>query len=210
MTRLLVVDDYPIVRAGIKEFLSDQQEFTVAGEAGSGADAVRMVRESDWDVVLLDISLPDMKDIEALTQIKRVKPEQPVLMLITRLEDEYAVNLLRAGASGYLSKECTPEALLSAIRTVASGRRCISQELGEQLAANLNGDGHKPPHTELSQREFQIFCKLASGLAVSQVADELFLSVKTISTYRSRVLEKMNMKTNAHLTYYAIKHGLIQ
>ena len=209
MTRLLVVDDYPIVRAGIKEFLSDQQEFTVAGEAGSGADAVRMVRESGWDVVLLDISLPDMKDIEALTQIKHVKPEQPVLMLITRLEDEYAVNLLRAGASGYLSKECTPEALLSAIRTVASGR-CISQELGEQLAANLNGDGHKSPHTELSQREFQIFCKLASGLAVSQVADELFLSVKTISTYRSRVLEKMNMKTNAHLTYYAIKHGLIQ
>ena len=209
MARLLVVDAYPMVRAGIKEFLGDHQEFIVAGEAGSGADAVRMVRASTWDVVLLDISLPDMKGIEALTQIKRIKPEQRVLMLTMHPEDQYALNLLRAGASGCLSKECTPEALLSAIRTVASGRRYISPVLGEQLVGRLNGEGHNAPHTELSQREFQIFCKLAGGKAVSRVADELLLSVTTVSTYRSRVLEKMNMKSNANITYYAIKHGLI-
>jgi DNA-binding NarL/FixJ family response regulator len=209
MARLLVVDAYPIVRAGIKEFLGDHQEFIVAGEAGSGADAVRMVRASTWDVVLLDISLPDMKGIEALTQIKRIKPEQRVLMLTMHPEDRYALNLLRAGASGHLNKECTPKALLSAIRTVASGRRYISPVLGEQLVGRLNGEGHNAPHTELSQREFQIFCKLAGGKAVSRVADELLLSVTTVSTYRSRVLEKMNMKSNANITYYAIKHGLI-
>ena len=210
MTRILVVDDHEIVRAGLKELLSIYHEFTVAGEAGSGADAVKMVREANWDIVLLDISMPDMNGIEALTQIRRIKPEQPVLILTMHPEDQYAVNLLRAGANGYLRKECSPEMLVAAIRTVASGRRYISPALGDQLAGELDGEGHKAPHTELSDREFQVFCKLAAGQAVSQIADELFLSVKTVSTYRSRILEKMGMKTNANITYYAIKHGLIQ
>jgi len=210
MTRLLVVDDHQIVRAGLKSLLSDYKEFTVAGEAGSGVDAVKMVREANWDVVLLDISMPDMNGIEALTQIKRMKPELPVLILTMHPEDQYAINMLRAGASGYLCKHSTPEALISAIRTVLSGRRYISPELGDQLAGELEGEEHNAPHTELSDREFQVFCKLANGQAVSDVADELFLSVKTISTYRARILEKMHIKSNAHITYYAIKHGLIQ
>lgn len=210
MTRILVVDDHEIVRAGLKELLSTYHEFTVAGEAGSGADAVKMVREANWDVVLLDISMPDMNGIEALTQIRRIKPEQPVLILTMHPEDQYAVNLLRAGANGYLRKECSPEMLVAAIRTVASGRRYISPALGDQLAGELDGEGHKAPHTELSEREFQVFCKLAAGQAVSEVADELFLSVKTVSTYRARILDKMRIKSNAHITYYAIKHGLIQ
>ena len=210
MTRILVVDDHEIVRAGLKELLSIYHEFTVAGEAGSGADAVRMVREANWDVVLLDISMPDMNGIEALTQIRRIKPEQPVLILTMHPEDQYAVNLLRAGANGYLRKECSPEMLVAAIRTVAAGRRYISPALGDQLAGELDGERHKAPHTELSEREFQVFCKLAAGQAVSEVADELFLSVKTVSTYRARILDKMRIKSNAHITYYAIKHGLIQ
>ena len=209
MTRLLVVDDHEIVRAGIKQLLSDHEEFTVAGEAASGADALKMVHDADWDVVLLDISMPDMNGIEVLTHIKRTKPEQKVLILTVHPEDQYAVNLLRAGASGYLRKDCTAEALVSAIRTVASGRRYISPALGDQLAAELDGEGPKELHTILSQREFQIFCKLAAGQPMSAIADELFLSVKTVSTYRTRILEKMRIKTNAHITYYAIKHGLV-
>jgi two-component system, NarL family, invasion response regulator UvrY len=210
MTRLLVVDDHQIVRAGIKQLLSEYEEFTVAGEAGSGADAVKMVRESDWDVVLLDITMPDMNGVDTLKQIKRSKPDLPVLILTMHPEENYAINLLRAGASGYLNKVCTPEELVGAIRAVASGRRYVSPALGAQLAGDLSGDGHTALHTELSKREFQVFCKLAAGQTVSEIADELFLSVKTVSTYRSRILEKMGMKTSAQVTYYAIKHGLIQ
>jgi len=210
MTSLLVVDDHPIVTAGIKEFLSDYEEFSVAGEARSGVEALRMVRETDWNVVLLDTSLPDMDWFEALTQIGRIKPELPVLILTMRPEHQYAFKALPAGASGYLSKNCTPDALISAIRTAASGRRYISPALEDQLAGELDGEGRKAPHTELSEREFQVFCKLATGQAVSEVADELFLSVKTVSTYRARILDKMRIKSNAHITYYAIKHGLVQ
>ncbi|HWP87001.1 MAG TPA: response regulator transcription factor [Burkholderiales bacterium] len=210
MTRILVADDHQIVRAGLKNLLSEYKEFTVAGEAGSGTDALKMVRESDWDVVLLDISMPDMNGIDTLKQIKRSKPDLPVLILTMHPEDHYAINLLRAGANGYVCKECAPEQLVGAIRTVASGRRYVSPALGDQLAGDLSGDGQNALHTELSEREFQVFCKLAAGQAVSEIADELFLSVKTVSTYRSRILEKMGMKTNANITYYAIKHGLIQ
>ena len=210
MTRILVADDHQIVRAGLKNLLSEYKEFTVAGEAGSGTDALKMVRESDWDVVLLDISMPDMNGIDTLKQIKRSKPDLPVLILTMHPEDHYAINLLRAGANGYVCKECAPEQLVGAIRTVASGRRYVSPALGDQLAGDLSGDSQNALHTELSEREFQVFCKLAAGQAVSEIADELFLSVKTVSTYRSRILEKMGMKTNANITYYAIKHGLIQ
>jgi len=210
MTRLLVVDDHEIVRAGVKQLLSEHEEFTVAGEAATGADAIKMVREAHWDVVLLDISMSDMDGIETLTHIKRIKPEQPVLILTMHPEDHYAVNLLRAGANGYLCKDCSAEMLVGAIKTVASGRRFISPALGDRLAEELDGERPKEPHTILSKREFQIFCKLAAGQAVSQIADELFLSVKTVSTFRTRILEKMRIKTNAHITYYAIRHGLIE
>ena len=209
MTRLLVVDDHPIVTAGIKEFLFDYQEFTVAGEAGSGVEAVTMVREADWDVVLLDTSLPDMKGIEALSQIRCIEPTLPVLILTMQPEDQYAFKALRARVSGYLSKDCTPERLISAIRTAVSGRRYASPAFGDQPAGELDGEGHKPPHTELSDREFQVFCKLAAGLAVFEIADELFLSRKTVSTYRLRIVAKMRIKSNADIIYYGIKHGLV-
>jgi len=210
VTRLLVVDDHLIVRAGLKSLLADYEEFTVGGEAASGADAVQMVRESDWDVVLLDISMPDMNGIEALAEIRRIKPKLPVLMLTIHPEDQYAINLLHAGASGYLRKECMPEALVGAIRTVLSGGRYISPELGQQLATGLEGKEQKAPHKQLSEREFQVFCKLARGQAVSEVAKALSLSVKTINTHRSRILEKLRVKSNAHIAYYAVKNGLLK
>lgn len=210
MTRILVVDDHAIVRAGLKHLFSEDKEFTVAAEAGSGAEAVNLVRESDWDVVLLDISMPNMDGIDTLKQIKHWKPELPVLIFTMHPEERYAINFLRAGANGYVCKECAPEQLVSAIRTVASGRRYVSPALGDHLAGDLYGNGNDVLHSELSERELQVFSKLAAGQAVSQIADELCLSVKTVSTYRSRILEKMCLKTNANITYYAIKHGLIQ
>ena len=210
VTRLLVVDDHEIVRAGLKQLLADDTELTVAGEAGTGASAVNLVRDSDWDVVLLDISMPDMNGIDTLKQIKHWNPKLPVLILTVHTEENYAINLLRAGASGFINKLCTSEELVGAIRMVASGRRYVSPALRQHLAADLNGEGQNALHTGLSQREFQIFCKLASGQGLSEIANELFLSVKTVSVYRARLLEKMGMKTNAQVTYYAIKHGLIQ
>lgn len=210
MTRILIADDHQIVRAGLRTLLAEFPDFSVNGEAGSGIEAIKMVREADWEVVLLDISMPDMNGVDTLKQIKRAKPDLPVLILSMHPEDQYAVNLMRAGASGYVCKEGAPDQLVTAIRTVTQGRRYISPALGEILAADLNGSGQKSLHSELSEREFQVFCKLAAGQAVSDIANELFLSVKTVSTYRSRILEKMAMKTNADLTYYAIKNGLIQ
>jgi DNA-binding NarL/FixJ family response regulator len=182
----------------------------VAGEASSGEEAIRLARTGEWDVVLLDISMPDKNGVDTLAEIKRHRPELPVVMLSMHPESQYAVSLLRAGASGYVSKEGAPEELVHAIRTVAQGRRYVSATLGELLAADLDRNADRPLHGGLSEREFQIFCKLAAGQPVSRIAGELFLSVKTVSTYRARVLEKMGMKTNADLTYYAIKNGLIE
>jgi len=168
MTRLLVVDDHEIVRAGVKRLLAEVSELTVAGEAGSGADAVSMVRESDWDVVLLDISMPDMSGIDALQQIKQWKPELPVLILSSHPEEIYAINLLRAGAGGYLNKVCAPAELAGAIRSVASGGKYVSSSLRQKLASESRGDGRNMPHSDLSQREFQVFCRLADGQALTE------------------------------------------
>ena len=210
MIRILIADDHAIVRAGLKQFIADQVDMEVAAEAASGAEAIAAVRASDFDVVLLDISMPDKNGIDTLKTLRHVKPELPVLMLSAYAEDQYAVNLLRAGASGYLNKEAASTQLVGAIRTVVQGRKYVSPSLAQILADGVSGDAEKPLHAELSQREFQIFCKLAAGAAVSKIADELNLSVKTVSTYRTRILEKMAMKSNADLTYYAIKNGLIE
>jgi len=210
MIRILIADDHAIVRAGLKQFISDQADMSVAGEAATGAETVSLVRAEPYDVVLLDISMPDRNGVDTLKQLKQIRPEMPVLMLSAHAEEQYAVNLLRAGAAGYVSKDSASTQLVSAIRTVAHGRKYVSQDLAQQLADGVSGRGDEPLHAQLSQREFQIFCKLASGMPVSKIAKELFLSVKTVSTYRSRVLEKMGMKTNADLTYYAIKNRLIE
>lgn len=210
MIRILIADDHAIVRAGLRQFISDQADMSVAGEAATGAETVSLVRAEPYDVVLLDISMPDRNGVDTLKQLKQIRPEMPVLMLSAHAEEQYAVNLLRAGAAGYVSKDSASTQLVSAIRTVAHGRKYVSQDLAQQLADGVSGHGDEPLHAQLSQREFQIFCKLASGMPVSKIAKELFLSVKTVSTYRSRVLEKMGMKTNADLTYYAIKNKLIE
>ncbi|HEY2816524.1 MAG TPA: response regulator transcription factor [Casimicrobiaceae bacterium] len=210
MIRILIADDHAIVRAGLKQFIADQADMEVSAEASSGSEAIAAVRARDFDVVLLDISMPDKNGIDTLKTLKHVKPELPILMLSAYAEDQYAVNLLRAGAAGYLNKEAASTQLVGAIRTVVHGRKYVSPSLAQILADGVSGDADRPLHAELSQREFQIFCKLAAGAAVSKIADELNLSVKTVSTYRTRILEKMAMKSNADLTYYAIKNGLIE
>ena len=210
MIRILIADDHAIVRAGLKQFVADQADMSVAGEAATGAETVSLVRTEPYDVVLLDISMPDRNGVDTLKQLKQIRPEMPVLMLSAHAEEQYAVNLLRAGAAGYVSKETASTQLVQAIRTVTRGRKYVSPDLAQVLADGVTGQGDAPLHASLSQREFQIFCKLAGGMPVSKIAQELFLSVKTVSTYRSRVLEKMAMKTNADLTYYAIKNRLIE
>jgi len=208
MTRILIADDHEIVRTGLKTLLSEYDDFSVEGEARSGEEAIAMVRNSAWDIVLLDISMPDMNGVDALQRIRAIKPDLPVLILSGYPESQYATNLLRAGANGYVCKEEPHEQLVSAIRTILRKGRYVSPALSELLLGGLDESG-KPIHSELSSREFQVFCKLAAGQAISQIATELCLSVKTISTYRARILEKMRLKTNAELTYYAIKNSLI-
>ncbi len=210
MIRILIADDHAIVRAGLKEFIADQPDMEVAAEASSGAETIAAVRGNDFDVVLLDIMMPDKNGIDTLKTLRHVKPELPVLILSTYSEDQYAINLLHAGAAGYVNKEAASEQLVAAIRTIVRGRKYVSPALEQILADNLLGDGPRPLHTRLSQREFQIFCKLAAGFAVSKIAGELNLSVKTVSTYRARILEKMALASNAEITHYAIKNGLIQ
>ena len=210
MIRILIADDHAIVRAGLKQFIADQADMTIAGEAASGEEVVSLVRAEPFDVVLLDISMPGRNGVDALKQLKHIRPEMPVLMLSAFAEEQYAVNLLRAGAAGYVNKESASTELVGAIRTVVRGRKYVSPSLAQVLADGITADKDAPLHESLSQREFQIFCKLAGGQPVSKIANELFLSVKTVSTYRSRVLEKMAMKTNADLTYYAIKNRLIE
>lgn len=210
MIRIIIVDDHAILRAGLKALLSERDDMEVTGEAGTGVEAVKMVRQGNYDIVLLDVTMPEMSGVDTLKQIQRHCPDLPVLMLSMHPEEQYAINLLRSGASGYVHKEGAPEQLVTAIQTVMQGRRYVSPAVADMLVADLGGDANKPLHTALSEREFQIFCKLAAGQAVSEIGTELNLSVKTISTYRARILEKMRMKNNADLTYYAIKNGIIQ
>ncbi len=210
MIRILIADDHAIVRAGLRHFIAEHGDMAVTGEAATGAETVALVRAEPFDVVLLDISMPDRNGIDTLKALRHIRPEMPVLILSGFSESQYAVNLLRAGAAGYVNKEAAPTQLVSAVRTVVQGRKYVSPVLAQILADGVTTDAEGPLHGQLSQREFQIFCKLAAGIPVSKIADELFLSVKTVSTYRTRILEKMAMKNNAELTYYAIKNRLIE
>lgn len=214
MIRVLIADDHAILRQGLRQILADTEEMTVAGEAASGVEVMKMIRGGAdktgacrFDVVLLDIAMPGRSGVEVLKQIKDEMPKLPVLVLSMYPEDQYAVRLLKAGAAGYLNKESAPELLVAAIRKVAMGKKYISPAVAELLAERLDGKG--PQHAELSDREYQILLQIASGKAVSEIAAALSLSVKTVSTYRARVLEKMQMKSNAELTHYAIKNQLI-
>ena len=210
MIHVLVVDDHNIFREGLKQILSSTPDLHVAGEAAGGHDALAKVQNGDWDVVLMDLSMPDGSGLETLLQLRTLRPKLPVLILSMYPEDQYAIRVLKAGASGYLSKVAAPDALIEAIRKVAGGGKFVSPEVAEVLAAQIGSAVQGPPHEALSDREFQVLRLIASGKTVSDIADELALSVKTISTYRSRVLEKMNMKSNAELTRYALQNHLVE
>jgi two-component system, NarL family, invasion response regulator UvrY len=208
--RVLIADDHAIVREGLKRILADAPELRVAGEAATGTDAIRLVKEERWDVMLLDISMQGANGLEVLRAVKEVAPKLPVLILTMYPEDQYAVRMLKAGAAGYLTKEGAPQQLVSAIRKVAGGGKYISPGVAEKLAWELERKRHPATHEDLSNREFEILRLIASGKTVSQIAQDLHLSVKTVSTYRMRLLMKLNMKSNAQLTHYAIKGGLVE
>ena len=209
MLKILVVDDHTIVREGLKQILSEVPDIIVAGEASDGNQALNQVYKGDYDLVLLYIAMPGIRGLDVLKQLKTEKPDLPILMLSMYPEEQYAVRTLKAGASGYLTKESAPEELIAAIRKVCAGGKYVTSSLAEKLALYLATDFEKSAHELLSDREYQVVLMIASGKTVSQIATELSLSVKTISTNRSRALTKMGMKTNAELTYYAIKHGLV-
>lgn len=209
VTRILLVDDHQIVRMGLAQFIATHDDLQVSAEASSGDEAIQLVRKQEFDVVVLDISMPDKNGIDTLHVMKRIKPDLHVLVLSGHSETHYAVNTLRAGASGYVCKDAPPEEFIRAIRIVARGRRYLSEAAADLVSDQLMRPTDKKIHETLSEREFQIFRKLAAGQSPTTVADELHISVKTVSTYRTRVLEKMGLKTNADLTYYAIKNALI-
>ena len=212
MSRVLIADDHEVVRAGCRQFLEAEPSITEIGEAGSGSETLDVLRLKRWHLLLMDIHMPDRGGLDILQHVIKGYPEVRVLIMSALPEEQYGRMVLRAGASGYLSKDGSSKVLLKAVRTVLSGRRYVSESLAQSMATNLENprDQDKPPHSALSRREFQIFCKLAFGAPVSDIAVELSLSVKTVSTYRSRILEKMNFTSNAAITSYALRNGLVQ
>ena len=209
MIRIALIDDHAMVRAGLRQFFADEADFQVVAEAASGDEAVEIVRRGDVDVVVLDISMPGHSGVDALAAIRARAPTLPVLILSGFAEEHYASTLLRQGASGYLNKDCDPDEIIKAIRTVARGRKYITATMAERLAEGLASPTDRPAHETLSERELQVFLRLAGGETIGHIADSMSLSVKTVSTYRSRVMEKMSLASNSDLTYYAVKHGLI-
>jgi len=204
--KVLVADDHAVVRRGLRQILAETNDILVGGEASTAAELWQLVERERWDTIILDIEMPGRSGLELLGELKRQYPKLPVLILTVYSEEQYAVRAIRAGASGFLTKESAPNQLVAAVRKVASGGRFITPELAERLASSLAGDSDALPHEALSDREFQVLCMIASGKTVSQIGQELSLSVKTISTHRTRILAKMNMKSNSELTHYAIKN----
>lgn len=208
--KILIADDHAIVREGLKQILADSGGIVVAGDAENGNDAIKLAGTIEADVLLLDISMPDKSGIEVLKQVKKETPKLTVLMLSMHREDQYAIRSLKAGAAGYLNKQSAPAELVDAIRQVAAGRKYISPALAQELANQIGDDRNVPPHETLSDREYQTLIMIASGKTVSDIALELSLSVKTISMYRTRLLQKMKLRHNAELTHYAIKNHLVE
>jgi DNA-binding NarL/FixJ family response regulator len=209
MIKVLVVDDHAIIRKGLKQILDDTEDMRVTGEADCGMQAIKMAQPEDFDLVLLDISLPDKHGVEVLKQIKQNHPQLSVLMLSMHAEDQYAVRAMKAGAAGYLNKQSVPSQLVDAIRQVARGKKYISNELAQQLAEGLTEGFHELLHQTLSNREYQTLCLLASGKKLSEMAEIMSLSTKTVSVYRARLLDKMKLKTNAEAIQYAISNHLL-
>lgn len=208
--KILIADDHAVVRQGLKQILADEFKKADFGEAGTGQDALNRVWKDKWDVVILDITMPGRSGLEVLKEIKKSRPKLPVLVLSMHPEDQFAVRVLKAGASGYMTKESAPEELVGAIKKVLGGGRHVSAALAEIMAAYLTINTKKPPHELLSNREYQVMRLISSGKTVSQIGREISLSVRTVSTYRTRILEKMGMKSNAELTHYAFQNQLVK
>ncbi len=207
--RILIADDHPIFRAGLKEILGNQKDVELIGEADTGLKALELGLKQRWDVVLLDLTLPGKDGLEVLQEMRRQRPDLPVLVLSAHPEDQLALRLLKLGAAGYLTKDKAPEVLFTAVRKVLRGEKYLSESLAETVALDVVSGATRLLHEELSHREYQIMCMMASGKALKQIAKELFLSVRTVSTYRARLLEKMHMKTNAELIRYALQNKLV-
>lgn len=209
MISVLIADDHAVVRHGLREILSEQPDMVVVGEAPDVDEVLRLAREHTRGVLILDISLGGRNGLELLEALRARQPELQILILSMHSEEQFAVQALKAGAAGYLTKECAPQELVAAIRKVDGGGKYISSSLAERLARALGEDAGTLPHERLTEREYQVMCRIASGKTVTEIADDLCLSVKTISTYRTRLLEKMGMKSNTELTHYAARHGLL-
>jgi DNA-binding NarL/FixJ family response regulator len=207
--KILLVDDHAIVRQGVKQLLLDRGTAIEVAEADTGAGALALMGRLDWDLVMLDISLPDMNGIEVLKRLKQKAPRVPVLMFSMYREDQYAVRALKSGAAGYLSKTSTAAQMVGAVQQVAAGRKYVSPAMAEALALYVSLDGEQLPHEKLSDREYQTLCMLGSGKRLTDIANTLSLSVKTISVYRTRLLEKMALSNNAELTYYVMNNHLV-
>lgn len=208
--RILIADDHAIVRQGLRQILSDSEDLIVTGEASNGVEAMHKLRESSFDLVLMDVSMPDRNGIDTLKLLRKEFPRLPVLVLSMHPEEQYAIRALKAGASGYLTKQSAPDLLVCAIRQVASGKKYVSPSLAMELANAITEDTERPAHEKLSDREYETLVLIASGKTLTQIAEHLKLSVKTVSVYRARLLEKMRMKNNAELTHYGLKHGLVE
>jgi Response regulator containing a CheY-like receiver domain and an HTH DNA-binding domain len=209
MIKILIADDHPIVRHGLKQVVSKEPDMVVGSEAENIREVTAPIAKRNWDVVVLDITMPDGSGLGILKRLKKEHPRLPVLVLSMHPEDQYAVRVLKAGAAGYMTKESAPEELVKAIRKAVAGGKYVSPFLAEKLAFDLEVDMEKPIHETLSDREFQVMCVIASGRKIKEIAEALYLSVKTISTYRARILEKMKMRTNAELTRYSLRNKLV-
>ena len=209
MIRVLICDDHVVVREGLKRIIDDSKDMKVTGEAGNSQEVTQVFGRRNCDVVVLDLTMPGRNGLDALKELKRERSSVPILILSMHPEEQFALRTLKAGADGYLTKDSEPEKLLEAIRKVYGGGKYITMELAEQLAIEIQKGSERPSHEILSDREFQVLRHLAKGKTITDVANELSISVKTVSTYRSRILEKTNLKTNVEMTHYAIQHGLM-
>jgi two-component system, NarL family, invasion response regulator UvrY len=207
--RVLIADDHPVVRQGLKQMLMADPEFVVSGEARDGNEALELARKVEWDVAIFDFSMPGLSGLELLAEVKREFPSRPVLILSMHPEDVHATRVLKAGGSGYITKESASQELLSALRKVAGGGKYLSPTLSEMLALDLALEGQKPPHETLSDHEYRVMWLLASGKPISRIAREMSLSPSTVSTYRTRILKKLKISSNAELVRYAVSHRLV-
>jgi two-component system invasion response regulator UvrY len=208
LIRTVIADDHTIVRRGLKEILESESDITVVFEAANGDEAVEYVSANGVDVVVMDITMPPRNGLEALKDIKKLKPTLPVIVLSMHTREQYAVRVLKAGAAGYITKESAPDELVTAIRKAYRGGKYISNEVAELLAVHVGGSGSEEPHKILSDRELEVFLSIGRGRSLTEIANDLNISVKTVSTYRTRIIEKTSLNTNAMITRYCVEHGL--